>query len=160
MVVIKDASQLKPMLDTVKAVENINKQAEVITTAVGGDDGLARFERIINGINELSKNFLQLKQASTQGQAGQIIDQVPARGQAYKSADEHFALERQARKDKTERSNEQVKQVLKQLIIAADQHINQCAAENPNMTLAEVIDKIDVNATQLKALMLIVKSQL
>lgn len=155
MAIIKDISQLKPVMDSVKAVTTINNQINPAPTNIS-EDGFSKFERIITGINQLAENFLKLKQIN-QGSNGQATHQLTNSTIGSMSADVHFARDKQANSAKGNDNKMQI--VLRQLINALENHINQCAVENPNMSLGECIQKIPVNVTQLKVMMQLAKSQ-
>ncbi len=155
MAIIKDISQLKPVMDTVKTVTTFNPESTNIS-----EDGITKFERIITGINQLAENFLKLKEIN-QGsnvQAGLSMHQLTNNTNGSRSADVHFAREKQANTAKGTDNKMQI--VLHQLINALENHINQCAAENPNMSLGDCIQKIPVNVTQLKVMLQLAKSQI
>ncbi len=151
MAVIKNIDGLKQLLNAGQTLEKMNTGVSSISqTGVNSDDGWARFERILGGINDLLEKATQYKNA--QGSAAQPDTMQKPVYQSPPDYSPARTLGKQAKNAQNSQNNE-VEKVMKQLFEFFVNHINECQKENPNMTIGEAIDKLPVNVTQLAVLL-------
>ena len=155
MSIIKNIEQVKPIIKTAQIVSKID------TFAQSGGDGWERFERILTGINELFTH-------ATASQKPNLEPDVHGRGILSNSSIEKerggvvvapvihekpFQTEEKIDPEKDKKLNA----IKKQMIDYFSTFVEECRKENPNMTVGEAINKMDINVTQLSVLFQIAK---
>jgi len=160
MAIIKNISELKPVIETGKALQTIQKASPQVTPEA---DGWQRFERVIEGIDHLLETALKYKQT----ESGALNPQVEGRqylpnerSGARQNADTGAPAER-VYFDEPKQTEKDVKsmEIQNKIIQFFGEHISNCQKENPNMTLGESIMKLPVNVTQLNVLLELYKKQ-
>lgn len=142
MAIIKDLGQLKPIIETGKAVQKL------ADTAASNEDGWAKFERIVTSIDHMLDSMIKLKnEQNGQGANTRAILPEPSR--------ENISRGNQAKNANNIEGNKM--KIPPQVIDFFDKFIADCVKENPNMTIGEAMMKLPINVTQLSALIQIGK---
>ena len=137
MAIIEKSDLLKPLIEVGKTMTKIESAAK----AAAGEDGWSKFERIITNIDHLADTLIRVKEGGGQaplGPGARVLSDPPRLQAAAPPANSEV--------------KNQMNTALKNLLAFLANHVNQCAKENPNMTLGECINKLPVNVTQLSAL--------
>jgi hypothetical protein len=147
MAIITDLAKIKPLLAAGKAVQKIAAEPPP------NEDGWAKIERIITGIDSMLDHMIALKnqggQNSPSGNTRQILTEP---SHAASQADNNAV---QAGKNEGNKLK-----IPPQLIQFFENFFNDCVKENPNMTLGDAIAKLPVNVTQIAALISLAKGRL
>lgn len=152
MAVIKNIDELKPIIAAGKAIQIIDKAAAPGQSLT--DDGWEKFERVLTGINQLLETVNKMKQ-DNQPQGNFPRQTMTDTPQAhYEKAVKDLPANTAEKEDK------KPMKIDKKVIDFAENHINACVKENPNMTLGECIGKLPINVTQLSVLFQLIKAKI
>lgn len=152
MGLIKNIDDLKPIINAGKALQLIDKVAAPGQTLT--EDGWGKFERVLTGINQLLETVNKMKQENPP--PGNLPRQTIA--DSPQAHYEKAVKELPASTAKSEDGNKL--KIDKKVIDFAENHINTCVKENPNMTIGECIGKIPINVTQLSVLLQLIKAKI
>ncbi len=152
MAIIKNIGELKTILNAGQTLQKMNDTGVSIVSNPSQNDGdsWARFERILNGINDLLDNAIKFKNANG---SPTIIE---ARATHVSQSPPDYSSARtlgKGAKNAQNANDEGTQKVMKQVVDFLSNHINECVKENPNMTIGEAIAKLPINVTQLSVLL-------
>lgn len=149
MAIIKSLGELSNLISAGQTLQKMSETGVQIVQnpSQNSGDGWQRFERIITGINELLDKATQFKNA----QGSQTIIESPAK--QIHHAPPVYSPARTQVNNAQNANNEGTQKAMKQVIEFLAKHINECAKENPNMSLGEAINKLPINVTQIGVLL-------
>lgn len=141
---IVNKQQIDALTTAGKALAAMDKVGSAAPLS-GDGDWLAKFERILTGINTLTENFAKLR--------GLPISASPGVSERHFAPESHAAPDQKALAAPGQKESDVKEKMLLPVLNKVCDHLDKCIAENPNMTIGEAIAKAPLNVTQARGLL-------
>jgi len=145
-----DIDGIKPIVQTGKVLSNLTRQANPY------EDGWARFERILSGINQLVENYQTMRnEAQSPAGAGRnyLTDDGLGERKDWGKPNKQIIEGKAIPKSEVNPMPE----ITAKLISFFEGHLTEMAKDDANMSIADAIAKIPLNVTQALALIKMIK---